>query len=88
MEKEYIYLKCKKIINSNLSGMYLYSDCRDSALSEAVLKLENFKKFEFDAQCEDCWNLYTNENKVYIDISEIEFLTKEEMNKKVKFLVA
>lgn len=88
MDKEYIYLKCERIISSKFSGMYSHGELSNNVPSEAVLKLENFKKFEFDAQCENRWNLHTNEDKVYINVSEVEFLTKEEMNKKVKFLIS
>lgn len=88
MGKEYIYLKCRRIVNSYLGGIHPSGNICNNCPSEAVLKLESFKKFEFDAQYNNCWNLYTTEGKIYKDISEIKYLTKEEMVNEISSLIS
>lgn len=88
MEKEYIYLKCRRIVDGHLDSIFSERNIRNVCPSEAVLKLESFKKFEFDAQYNNCWNLHTNEGKIYKDVSEIKYLTKEEMVNEISSLIS
>lgn len=76
MEKEYIYLKYE-YLRKPFNGL-----CYPNYAGEVILKMDAFNSLELSPDKEEKLTLIVDDGIKYVNISDIDFLTKKEMTLK------